>query len=259
MITVRFLGGSKKSFLRDNLTIEEGFMAVSDLLNHLQKIIPKNLPPLDVNNILVAVNGIDSLALQGKNTNLKDGDVVTIIPLIHGGSVNRKRFTIVDTNVELMLLKKTVDDPIHFLVSLRGKYPSLTIQGIQTNYVLDLEHAKKVLAVSLAAKKAGELLSNKMETDILMRFACTRQISDAILKVGLQKNTDSMLIVIGRRSSIDKLFREIKDALRTDWIFNNNTRFIQKEFSIAKKELDCILSKTPLEDVLAERSAVLFN
>src|SRR5438552_1587288 len=163
MITVRFLGGSKKSFLRDNLTIEEGFMAVSDLLNHLQKIIPKNLPPLDVNNILVAVNGIDSLALQGKNTNLKDGDVVTIIPLIHGGSVNRKRFTIVDTNVELMLLKKTVDDPIHFLVSLRGKYPSLTIQ------------------------------------------------------------------------------------------------VIQKEFSIAKKELDCILSKTPLEDVLAERSAVLFN
>src|SRR2546426_12518472 len=127
MITVRFLGGSKKTFLRDNLTIEEGFMAVSDLLNHLQKIIPKNLPPLDVNNILVAVNGIDSLALQGKNTNLKDGDVVNIITLIQGGSVNRKRFTIVDTNVEIIILKKTLDNQINFLVSLKEKNTKLTI------------------------------------------------------------------------------------------------------------------------------------
>src|SRR5437879_9737244 len=136
MITVRFLGGSKKSFLRDNLTIEEGFMAVSDLLNHLQKIIPKNLPPLDVNNILVAVNGIDSLALQGKHTNLKDGDVVTIIPLINGGSVNRKRFTIVDTNVEIMQLKKTVDNPIQFIASFICKYISMTNKCILTLYII---------------------------------------------------------------------------------------------------------------------------
>src|SRR5437867_5538059 len=232
MITIKFLGGAKKSFSRDSLTIESDPMSVSDLLNYLQKILPRN-PTFDMKNILVAVNGLDSCALQRQNTKLKDGDIITIIPLVHGGGLNRKRYVIVNTNVELMKLKKTEDDPVTFLEVLRGKYPNLVIQGIQSNYILDLKHVKKVLAVSLAAKKAGELLSNKMETDILMRFACTRQISDAILKVGLQKNTDSMLIVIGKRSSIDKLFREIKDGLRTDWIFNNNTRFIQKEFSIA--------------------------
>jgi tRNA threonylcarbamoyladenosine modification (KEOPS) complex Cgi121 subunit/molybdopterin converting factor small subunit len=258
MITIKFLGGAKKSFARDNLTIEKDSMSVSALLSYLQKILPENLTSFDVKNILVAVNGVDSSALQGQNTNLKDGDIITIIPLVHGGE-NRKRFVIINTNIELIKLKKTKDDPVRFLETLREKYPTLVIQGIQSNYVLNLEHVKKIIALSLAAKKAGELLSNKMETDILMRFACTRQISDAITRVGLQKGTDYTLIVVGKRSSIDKLFREIKHMLLTRWTFENNAKFVQQKFSITKKELDCVISTTPLEDVLAERSAVLFH
>jgi len=258
MITIKFLGGAKKSFSRDSLTIESDPMSVSDLLNYLQKILPRN-PTFDMKNILVAVNGVDSSALQGQNTNLKDGDIITIIPLVHGGGLNRKRYVIVNTNVELMKLKKTEDDPVTFLEVLRGKYPNLVIQGIQSNYILDLKHVKKVLTLSLAAEKAGELLSNKMETDIIMRFACTRQISDAITKVGLQKGTDYILVIVGKRSSIDKLFREIKHMLIIHWTFANNAKFIQQEFSITRKELDSIISTTPLEDVLAERSAVLFR
>jgi len=173
--------------------------------------------------------------------------------------LNRKRYVIVNTNVELIKLKKTEDDPVTFLEVLRGKYPNLVIQGIQSNYILDLKHVKKVLTLSLAAEKAGELLSNKMETDIIMRFACTRQISDAITKVGLQKGIDYVLVIVGKRSSIDKLFREIKHMLIIHWTFANNAKFIQQEFSITRKELDSIISTTPLEDVLAERSAVLFR
>jgi len=118
---------------------------------------------------------------------------------------------------------------------------------------------KKVLSLSLAAKKAGELLSNKMETDIIMRFACTRQISDAISKAGLQKGTDYIVVIVGKRSSIDKLFREIKHMLIIRWTFANNIKFIQHEFSITRKDLDSVISATPLEDILAERSAVLFR
>jgi molybdopterin converting factor small subunit/tRNA threonylcarbamoyladenosine modification (KEOPS) complex Cgi121 subunit len=259
MITVRFLGGTKKLFLRDKLTLKENSMSVFHLLDYLQKTVPKNSLHLDVKNILVVVNGIDSSALQGQNTNLKDGDIVTIIPLIHGGSMNRKRFTIINTNAELMLLKKTAGDPVRFLEILREKYPDLVIQGIRVDYILSLEHAKKVLTVSLAAKRACVLLSNKMETDILMRLACTRQISIAIVKAGLRKGMDSFLIVVGKRSSADKLFREIKHLLRSNWTFENNSKFIQKEFAITGKELGCIISTTPLEDLLTERSAILLH
>ena len=89
MIIVKLLGGARKSFSSDKLEIQSDFMTISDLLEYLEKSTPKNLPHLDLINILVAVNGIDSSTLQGKETLLKDGDVVNIIPLIHGGKSKR--------------------------------------------------------------------------------------------------------------------------------------------------------------------------
>lgn len=85
MITVKLLGGAKKSFSTDKLEIQSDLMTISNLLDHLEKSTPDNLQHLDPNNILVAVNGVDSSALQGKETLLKRGDIISIIPLVHGG------------------------------------------------------------------------------------------------------------------------------------------------------------------------------
>ena len=92
-----------------------------------------------------------------------------------------------------------------------------------------------------------------------MRFACTRQISDAISKVGVKPNSDSILIILGKKSSLEKLFNELEDLLETSVFSKDNSKLIKKEFGITQKELDCVLSKTPLEDLLAERSATLFH
>lgn len=258
MITVKLLGGARKSFSTDKLEISSDSMTISSLLAYLGNST-KNLMPLDPNNILVAVNGVDSSALQGKETLLKDGDVISIIPLVHGGSSNRLQFGLMKNIVELVRLKKTREDPIRFIELLREKYPNLMIQGILASYVLNVEHVKKTLAISLSAQKVGTLLSNKIETDILMRFACTRQISDAISKVGVKKNIDSILIIIGKKSDIEKLFYHIEDLLQDNVFLKDNSKFIQKEFGISKKQLDCVFSKTPLEDLLAEKSATLFH
>ena len=259
MITVKLLGGARKSFSSDKLEIESDLMTISDLLDHLEKNTPENLPHLDPNNILVAVNGIDSSALQGKETLLKGGDVISIIPLVHGGKSKRIQFGLMKNIVELVRLKKTREDPIRFIESLRERYPNLIIQGIRASYVLNAEHIQKTVAISLSAQKADTLLSNKIETDILMRFACTRQISDAISKVGVKKNADSILIIIGKKSYIEKLFNYIKDLLQDNIFSKDNSEFIKKEFGITKKQLDCIFSKTPLEDLLAEKSETLFH
>ena len=159
----------------------------------------------------------------------------------------------------MVRLKKTTEDPIRFIESLREKYPNLVIQGIVASHVLNVEHVQKTVAISLAAQKAGTLLSNKIETDILMRFACTRQISDAISKVGVKKNADSILIIIGKKSYIEKLFNQIEELLEDNIFSKDNSKLIQKEFGITKKQLDCVISKTPLEDLLAEKSATLFH
>lgn len=259
MITVKFLGGTKKFFLTDKLEIEKNVRTIADLLEYLQKSIPQSKSLLDVKNILVAVNGIDSSALGGKYTDLKDGDVISIIPMVHGGSVGRIIFRIGANYVALVRLGKIDYDPINFLETLRKQHPDLFIQGVQSKYIVSVEHAKKIINISLAAKRADVLLSNKIEMDILMRFAFTRQINDAINKLGLQQGKDSVLIIIGTKSSIKGLFKEIKHPIKTSESLSSNSNFMKKEYLITKKQFKCIISKKPLEDLLSEKSAVLFH
>jgi tRNA threonylcarbamoyladenosine modification (KEOPS) complex Cgi121 subunit/molybdopterin converting factor small subunit len=259
VITVKLLGGARKSFPSDTLQISRDLMTIHDLLEYIDKNALESMPHLDPNNILVAVNGVDSSALHGKFTVLKGGDIVSIIPLIHGGKSKRIQFDLMKNVVELIRLKKTKEDPIRFIKSLREQHPNLVIQGIQASFVLNTEHVKKIIIISLYAQRTGVLLSNKIETDILMRFACTRQINDAISKVGVKKKTDSILIVIGKKSQMEKLYNEIEYLVQNSVFLKDNSRFIKKEFGITKKQLDCVFSKTPLEDLLAEKSATLFH
>lgn len=259
MITVKLLGGAKRSFSSDKISIEKNSMTVSDLLVFLKDSVSQNMPAFDAKNILVAVNGVDSSALQGTETSLKDGDVVSIIPVVHGGGKMSINFRISNYNVGLARLKKTSTDPIKLLEDLRMRFPGVIIQGIRSQYVLNASHAKRVIEISLAASKSNTLLSNKLETDILMRFACTRQISEAINKIGLRENNASVLIMIGKKPLIKKLLAEISHMTESVLPFPNNANFIKGEFKITKKELGCVMSKEPLEDLIVERSAVLLH
>lgn len=259
MITVKLLGGAKRSFSSDRISIEKNPMTVSELLVFLQDLVSKNMPVFDAKNVLVAINGVDSSALKGAETSLNDGDVVSIIPVVHGGGKPSINFNVSNYYVELTRLKKTNSDPAKLLENLRLRFPSVIIQGIRLKCVLNASHAKRVIEISLAASKSNTLLSNKIETDILMRFACTRQISEAINKIGLRKNDDSILIMIGKKPLIRKLLSEISSMTESILPFPNNANFIRKEFNIKKKELGCVMSKTPLEDLIVERSAVLLH
>ena len=258
MITVKLLGGAKKSFSTDKLEIDDNSIPIYKLLDALQEMIPKNLPRLDVKNMLIAINGVDSSTLEGQATVIKDGDVISIIPVIHGGNMKRIQFKIFKTSIELIGIKNN-SDPIKFLEDLRQKYADLIIQGMNSAYVLNLEHAKKVITISIASQKTNSMLSNKLETDILMRFACTRQISEAIHKIGLKRKENFILIAIGKKSSLDKMYFSLKHVIISDIFPKTNSNFLKKEFKISKKQLQAVISNTPLEDLLAEKSAVLFR
>jgi molybdopterin converting factor small subunit/tRNA threonylcarbamoyladenosine modification (KEOPS) complex Cgi121 subunit len=259
MITIKLLGGAKKSFSTDKLEINNDSISIHKLIKLLEEMIPKNSPQLDVKNMLIAINGTDSSTLEGLETVVKDGDVVSIIPIIHGGNVRRMWFTIFKTRIELMGIKNDFGEPIKFLEDLRQKHMDLIIQGIHSTYVLNLEHAKKVITISLMAQKTGSMLSNKLETDILMRFACTRQISEAIQKVGMKRRENFILIAIGKKPSLDKLYFSLEHLLTSAVFPKTNSDFLKKEFGISAKQVQSVTSITPLEDLLAEKSAVLFR
>jgi len=106
-------------------------------------------------------------------------------------------------------------------------------------------------------KKNKTLLSKKIETDILLRFAATTQISDAIKVAGRKMNMDFLIIAIGKKSSLSKLYSELRPFLRVRPLSKNNQAFLKKQFKVSKMHLSAVSSKDSLEDIIVEKAAVL--
>ena len=106
MITINFTGGAKKWFDLGQISIDKNDIDIHQLLTYLIKIKPKETVDIDSKNLLIAINGVDSSALNGYATKLEPNDVVNIIPIIHGGSQKRIRFKITNYNIELFEFKK---------------------------------------------------------------------------------------------------------------------------------------------------------
>ncbi len=256
MITVKLVGGAKKSFLTEKLEIEKSDLTIKQLLDELLTIKPNDSPELDTENILIAVNGVDSSALDGKSTLIKNDDIVSIIPVIHGGASKKLLYKIVSKQIQVVQIKGQKDIDVKFLDSLRVKFPKIQLQAVSSQFVLNGSHLKKILSLSLESQKNDVLLSNKLETDILMRFAISKQISAAITLAGIKPKTDFLLIAIGNKSSLDLLYKELS-PLTIPLFSKNNESFLKKSFDISKKQIDSVYSKNQLEDILVEKAAVL--
>ncbi len=84
MITIRLLGGAKKAVGKPVIELDRLEIQVSEILTFLQSMSaqPRLLEP---GNLIVAVNGMDSAAMAGLATMVKDGDTVTVLTVVHGG------------------------------------------------------------------------------------------------------------------------------------------------------------------------------
>ncbi len=256
MVTIKLVGGARKSFSTDQLELDVDDVTITNILEMLLEIKPKNTPSLDTNNILIAVNGADSSALEGKMTRIKNSDLISIIPIIHGGSNKKIMITTEKKIIQVVEIKgnKTID--VSFLDDLRKEFPKIKLQGISSNFVLNSYHLKKILSISMNSEKENVLLSNKIEIDILMRFAATRQIVDAIALVGIKPKKNFILIAAGNKTILDKLYQKLTPLI-IEIFSKDNSSFLKKHFHITKKQLDSISSKNPLEDLLIEKGAIL--
>ncbi len=255
MINVNFIGGARKSFQTDSLEITQNIETISELITYLISQKPENTPDFDGKNLLIAVNGVDSSALAGIDTKLNSNDIVNIIPIIHGGSKTNVSFDVNNHKIGLFEINKSNSNK-DYLISLRKKFPKLYLQAISSKFILDKEHAKKIISISINKKLKNQLLSEKLETDLLLRFASTTQINDAIKNVGLSKSQNFILIAIGSKSYQKKLSEIINDDL--DVLFKkNNQNFLKNYFQISSKTLNSIESKTPLTDLLVEKASIL--
>ena len=105
MITIKLIGGAKKSFNSDELKIDKSDISVNTLLELLSVMKPTDTSEIDVENILIAINGSDSSAMNGKDTIVHDGDIVSIIPVIHGGSSKKLVFEIEKKQIQILEIR----------------------------------------------------------------------------------------------------------------------------------------------------------
>jgi len=256
MVAIKFVGGARKSFSTDQLEMEVDNITIEKLLELLEQLKPKNTPSLDIKNILVAVNGADSSVMNGRMTMIKNSDSVSIIPIIHGGSNKKIILNMGKRTIQVTEIKGNKNTSVSFLDSLRKEFPKIKFQAVSSKFILNLSHLTKVLSISFLSEKENILLSNKIETDILMRFAASSQISNAISSIGIKPAKNFILIAIGNETDLDKLYKKI-NPLVVEIFSKDNSLFLKKHFKITKKQLDSIYSKNPLEDLLIEKAAVL--
>jgi len=256
MITVKLVGGAKKSFSTEQLQIDKSDISIKELIDLLLELKPADTPDLDTENILIAINGTDSSAMEGKSTKIKNNDLVSIIPIIHGGSPKKLTFQVLKKQIQIIEIigQRTIN--VKFLDNLRKKYPKIQLQAVSSNFVLNSYHLEKILSLSLESEKNNILLSNKLETDILLRFALTNQISDAIIHAGIKPKTNFILIAVGNKKILNSLYKELLPS-SVNLFSKNNELFLKKYFKITKKQLDSVYSKNPLEDILVEKAAIL--
>ena len=220
MIMIKLVGGAKKSFLTDQLKIDKSDVSIKEFLDLLLELKPATTPNLDVENILIAINGVDSSALEGKMTKIKSNDIVSIIPVIHGGSNKRLIFNVSNKLAQVIEIQGQKQIDITYLHTLRKQFPGIKLQAISSNFILNNYHLKKIISLSVSSDKNDILLSNKFEMDILMRFAISSQISSAINSAGIKPNQNFVLIALGNKEILDSLYKEL--SFMSVEIFSDN-------------------------------------
>jgi molybdopterin synthase sulfur carrier subunit len=92
-ITVKFLGALRHISGAGELALNiKGVLSIKELMNEIVREVPALKPslthqqPEDLrSNTLMLVNGNEISALNGLETNLKDGDEIVFVPVVHGG------------------------------------------------------------------------------------------------------------------------------------------------------------------------------
>ena len=206
MITIRLLGGAKKAVGKPVVNLDRQYASVSDILDFLTTISAEPRL-LQRSNLIITLNDVDSASLRGDNTIVKSGDKVTIVPVVHGG-VDR----ILDGYyLSITGVQRIVHDPGKLVDMLRAQHSNVSIQAVNANSVYGEEHVRGVLRITLEAEKRKIMLTNRCETELLIRLTGTNQIAEAMRRAGLKKDTPGCFIAFSQDiESIHQFERQIK-------------------------------------------------
>ncbi|MCS6768342.1 MAG: KEOPS complex subunit Cgi121 [Candidatus Nitrosocaldus sp.] len=99
----------------------------------------------------------------------------------------------------LLYMDVSLDDPEEFVRSVRsvaeGLHRRTMVQMVDAHSIAGVEHLLEILTQSLEAERRSCMLARMVEVDMMLRLACTRQISEAIERVGLKSGSRRAALV----------------------------------------------------------------
>ncbi|HZT35650.1 MAG TPA: KEOPS complex subunit Cgi121 [Nitrososphaera sp.] len=269
MITLRLLGGAKRAVGKPLVALDRPSASINEILEFLRAVaVEPNL--LLRENLIIAINGADC-AIMGAEAMASDGDVVTIVPVIHGGSPASHHLS------ETCFGKKTEPPKIsQYYLSLLGIRDNSgkraadileevrsgfkgAIQAVNADSVFGCRHIMGVLGICVEAEKRGVMIANRLETEILVRFAMTAQIADAIKMAGFRSSQPAVFVLLSRkRLEVADFSARLEHSFSIDnsVILPGASKFrrIISEHSWDKYPM---LNEGNLGDFLVERAAIL--
>jgi tRNA threonylcarbamoyladenosine modification (KEOPS) complex Cgi121 subunit/molybdopterin converting factor small subunit len=189
MITIRLIGGAKKAIGKPAVGFDRANASILEILEFLKSIAlePRLLQP---NNLIITLNGVDCASLQRYKTMVNNGDIVTIVPVVHGGI----DYVLDGYHMFIAGIQRIKQDPGELIDTLRAEYDNASIQAVNAVSVFGQEHVRGIVRIVLELEKRKIMLTNRRETELLVRLAGTAQISEAIRRVGLKKDTAGCFI-----------------------------------------------------------------
>ncbi len=265
MIRVRLLGGAKRSIGREYVDINADRLSVRELLSFLASM--SNDPSIfTYNNIIVVINGAEASLLGGLDAVISSNDKVSVLTVVHGGCNERYEMVRLGRDelyVMLFTFTALIDDPIRFLMDIKGMDNTLHIQVVNTDNILGREHVVEVVKQSIEAERRGVLLAERVEMDMLLRLAYTDQIARAIEVVGLRHGINNAMVIAWHRydalvrlgNRLSMIFAGTEDRSK-----NKDYKHIIALHNI--EELDSTISDDDYKamvGILAERANLLYR
>ena len=85
MIRINLLGSAKYLAGSSSLVYERQKASIEEILQFVQRNSESSYENLKLDNIIIAINGVESSALSTSEPTVVQGDIVTIVPIVHGG------------------------------------------------------------------------------------------------------------------------------------------------------------------------------
>ncbi|MEP0825512.1 MAG: MoaD/ThiS family protein [Nitrososphaera sp.] len=214
MIKIRLLGGAKKAVGKPQVSLDMPAASIAEILKFLTGI-SNDARLLQPSNLIIAVNGVDSAAIQGQQTVAKTGDIVTIVTVVHGGS------DVLPDGYRASVLgvHSITEDPGKLLDRLRTDNDDarISIQGVNADYVYGIDHVMGVLLMTLEAEKRKIMIAKRRETELLLRIGLTDQISEAMMRAGMKKSAANCFVAFSQDAKVLKRFSDrILSEFRVD-------------------------------------------